>query len=79
VQEDALAQGAAKGGKKAAAAAAKGAKKKAAPKGAWVGAVAKTLGGDKFYSKAEVGWVAGVVVCGVEWCQAGSTAGGCSW
>ena len=64
VQEDALAQGAAKGGKKGAAA--KGGKKKAAPKGAWVGAVAKTLDGDKFYSKAKVGWAG--------W-QAGSTAG----
>ena len=62
VQEDALAQGASKG--KKAGAAAKGGKKKAAPKGAWVGAVAKTLGGDKFYSKAKVGR-------GLGWCQAG--------
>jgi hypothetical protein len=63
VQEDALAQGASKGSKKAAAAA-KGGKKKAAVKGAWVGAVAKTLAGDKFYSKAKVGWGVGIVRCG---------------
>lgn len=31
-----------------------GGKKKAAAKGAWVGGVAKTLNGDKFYSKAKV-------------------------
>lgn len=49
VAEDALAQGAAK---KAGAAAAK---KKKAAKGAWVGAVARTEDGDKFYSKAKVG------------------------
>lgn len=30
------------------------AKKKSAAKGAWVGAVAKTVDGDKFYSKAKV-------------------------
>ncbi|PSC75867.1 DNA (cytosine-5)-methyltransferase 1-like [Micractinium conductrix] len=49
VQEDALAAGGSKG-KKAAPA-----KKKSAAKGAWVGAVAKTVDGDKFYSKAKLG------------------------
>lgn len=52
VAEDALAATDAKQGKKAAAAVA--AKKKKAVKAVWVGAVAKTEQGDKFYCKAKV-------------------------
>lgn len=51
VAEDALAQPGKKGK-----GAAKAGKKKAAAKGAWVGAVVKTVEGDKFYSKAKVCW-----------------------